>query len=186
MALSHLYWLILGCEVAFWVVLALALAVRYLLRRDRQSRLLLLALPALDLVLFGLTALDLKRGSPAAFAHGLAAAYVGVTLAFGGVAVSWADRHVAHWFAGSPRPAPAPTRGWPAFRYELVLWVRCLVAALITILLVIGLIAFANNETATEALHPWLRIPFGGVILWFLFGPLWTLLFTPWRRQPNA
>ena len=186
MAPSHLYWLILGCEVAFWVVLALALAVRYLLRRDRPSRLLLLALPALDLVLLGLTALDLKRGSPAAFAHGLAAAYVGVTLAFGGVTVAWADRHVAHWFAGSPKPAPAPTRGWPALRYELVLWVRCLVAALVTILLVIALIAFVNNEAATEALHLWFRIALGSIILWFVFGPVWTLLFTSWRRERDA
>jgi hypothetical protein len=186
MAPSHLYWLILGCEVAFWVVLALALAVRYFLRRDRQSRLLLLGLPALDLGLFGLTALDLKRGSPAAFAHGLAAAYVGVTLAFGGVAVSSADTHVAHWFAGLPKPAPAPTRGWPALRYELVLWVRCLVAALVTILLVIALIAFVNNEAATEALHLWFRIPLGSVILWFLFGPVWTLLFTSWRRERDT
>ena len=186
MALSHLYWLILGCEVGFWVVLALALVIRYLLRRDRLSRLLLLALPALDLVLLGLTALDLKRGSPAAFAHGLAAAYVGFTVAFGGVTVSWADRHVAHWFAGSPKPAPAPTRGWPALRYELLLWVRCLVAALVTILLVLGLIAFVNNEAATEALSLWFRIALGSVILWFLFGPVWTLLFTSWRRESGA
>jgi len=179
----YLYWLILGCEVAFWVVLALALAVRYLLRRDRQSRLLLFALPVLDLVLLGLTALDLKRGSPAAFAHGLAAAYVGVTLAFGGVVVSWADGHVAHWFAGLPKPAPPPTRGWPALRYELVLWVRCIVAALVTILLVFGLIAFVNHEAATEALELWFRIPLGSVILWFIFGPVWTLLFTSWRKE---
>ena len=176
MASSHLYWLIIGCEVAFWLVLALALAARYLLWLDRPSRLLLLALPGLDLLLLGLTVLDLRSGKPAGFAHGLAAAYVGITLAFGDVAVSWADKHVAHWFAGSPKPAPAPTRGWPAMRYELVLWVRCLAAALITVVLVAGLIAMVNDEAATEALHVWFRIPIGSVILWFLFGPVWTLV----------
>ena len=183
MASSHLYWLIIGCEVAFWIVLALALTVRYFLRLDRPSRLLLLALPGLDLLLLGLTALDLRSGRPAGFAHGLAAAYVGVTVAFGDAVVSWADMHVAHWFAGSPKPAAAPTRGWPGLRYELLLWARCLAAAIITIVLVAGLITFVNDEARTEALHIWFRIPLGSAFLWFLFGPLWTLLFTSWRRK---
>jgi prepilin-type processing-associated H-X9-DG protein len=186
MASSYLYWLIIGCEIAFWVVLALALTVRYVLRLDRQSRLLLLALPGVDLLLLGFIALDLKSGRPAGVAHGLAAAYVGVTVAFGGITVSWADGHVAHWFTGSPKPAAAPTRGWPALRYELLLWARCLAAALITIVLVAGLITFVNDEARTEALHVWFRIPLGGVFFWFLFGPLWTLLFTSWRRKRDA
>ena len=186
MASSYLYWLIIGCEIAFWIVLALALTVRYVLRLDRHSRLLLLALPVVDLLLLGFTALDLKDGRPAGLAHGLAAAYVGVTVAFGGITVSWADGHVAHWFTGSPKPAAAPTRGWPALRYELLLWARCIAAALITIVLVAGLIAFVNDEARTEALQAWFRIPLGGVFFWFLFGPLWTLLFTSWRRKRDA
>jgi len=186
MASSYLYWLIIGCEIAFWVVLALALTVRYVLRLDSYSRLLLLALPCVDLLLLGLTALDLKGGRPAGVAHGLAAAYVGVTVAFGSITVSWADGHVAHWFVGSPKPATAPTRGWPALRYELLLWVRCIAAALITMVLVAGLITFVNDEARTEALHVWFRIPLGSVFFWFLFGPLWTLLFTSWRRKRHA
>ena len=107
---------------------SLSLATRYLLRREALSRLLLFSLPLIDLVLLAVTAFDLKTGTTADFAHGLAAAYVGFTVAFGGIAVSWADRHFAHRFMGAPVPAKAPVKGWPGLRYELILWVRCLVA----------------------------------------------------------
>ena len=183
---STLYWLIVGCEASFWVVLFLSLAARYLLQRKRLSHILLLALPAIDLVLLGFTALDLGSGTPASFAHGLAAAYVGFTVAFGGIAVSWADQRFAHRFTGAPPPTQAPKLGWPALRYELLLWARCLAAVAITLVLIVALIAFVNDESATAALHVWFRISIGCVILWFLFGPLWTLLFSSWRRERDA
>jgi len=83
---AHLYWLILGCEAAFWLLLVLALVVRYVLRRKQLSRALLFALPAVDMLLLATTALDLRAGTPATFAHGLATAYVGFTITS---AVSW-------------------------------------------------------------------------------------------------
>lgn len=92
-----LYALIIACELGFWVILLLALAVRYVLGRDRLSRVLLFV-----------TATDLRRGTTATFAHGLAAAYVGFEVAFGGMALKWADMHLAHRFAGGP--ARAQTR----------------------------------------------------------------------------
>src|SRR5262245_48972662 len=111
---AWLYWLIVGCETAFWLLLVLALAARYLLRNARLSRALLLSLPVVDLLLLAFTAVDLESGTPATFAHGLATAYVGFTVAFGSVAVAWADRHFAHRFAGGPVPEKAPSIGWPA------------------------------------------------------------------------
>lgn len=183
---STLYWLIVGCEISFWVVLFLGLAARYLLQRKRLSRILLLALPALDLALLGFTAVDLGRGTPASFAHGLAAAYVGFTVAFGGIAVAWADQRFAHWFTDAPAPAKPPTRGWPALRYELLLWARCLAALAITLVLLVALIAFVNDESATQELHAWFRICIGCAVLWFVFGPMWTLVFSSWRRERDA
>ncbi|KFN43024.1 hypothetical protein [Arenimonas oryziterrae] len=183
---SYLYWLIIGCEVSFWLVLFSGLAARYLLQHRKLSHILLLALPAIDLSLLAFTAIDLGSGTPASFAHGLAAAYVGFTVAFGGIAVSWADQRFAHRFANGPVPSKAPTRGWPALRYELLLWFRCLVAVAITLVLLAGLIAFVNNEPATEALKEWFGIAIGCAILWFLFGPVWALVFSSWRRQPEG
>src|SRR5690606_28071318 len=88
-----LYALIVGCEVAFWVVLLLSLVVRYVLQREAASRWLLMSLPLIDVLLLSITAVDLKSGTTAALGHGLAAAYVGFTIAFGSIAVRWADGH---------------------------------------------------------------------------------------------
>jgi hypothetical protein len=177
-----LYALILACEVGFWVVLLVALAVRYLLARERLSRALLLCLPLVDVLLLAFTAMDLRRGSTAAFAHGLAAAYVGFTLAFGGMAVKWADAHFAHRFAAGPVPAKAPSGGWQAVRYDFSLWGRCIVACIITMILVEALVRFVGNGEATQPLLAWHKHAFGCIVLWFFFGPAWSLA-TAWRRS---
>lgn len=176
-----LYALILACEVGFWVVLLVALAVRYLLERQRLSRALLLCLPLVDLLLLAFTAMDLRRGSTATFAHGLAAAYVGFTLAFGGMAVRWADAHFAHRFAAGPVPAKAPSGGWQAVRYDFHLWGRCIVACIITMALVEALVQFVGSGEATQPLLAWHKHAFGCIVFWFLFGPAWSLA-TVWRR----
>ena len=174
---SYLYWLIVSCEAAFWVVLVIALAARYVLQRNAVSRALLLSLPAVDLLLLVFTAMDLHAGTPATFAHGLATAYVGFTVAFGPVLVRWADRHFAHRFANGPPPVSAPAHGWAAVREELALWLRCIVAWIITVAILIVLIGYIDNDAITRELYVWFRIAFGSVILWFVFGPVWSLLF---------
>lgn len=178
---AFLYWLIVGCEVAFWLLLVLALVARYVLQRHRLSRALLFALPAADLLLLVVTALDLRAGAQATFAHGLATAYVGFTIAFGSVVVRWADQRFAHRFAGGPPPVAAPAQGWLALQYELALWLRSIVAWVITLTLLLALIAYVDNEATTLQLHDWFRIAFGSIFFWFVFGPAWSLLF--FRRQ---
>ena len=158
-------------------MLALALAARYLLRREGLSRALLLSLPLVDLLLLAFTTLDLKAGTPATFAHGLATAYVGFTVAFGSVAVGWADQHFAYRFADGPSPSKAPSHGWAAVRYEFALWFRSIVAWLIALVLLIALIAYLDDEAVTKPLEQWFRIAFGSAVLWFIFGPLWSLVF---------
>ena len=171
----------MGCEVAFWLLLLLGLCARYLLRRERLSRTLLLALPGVDLLLLAFTTADLVNGAPPTFAHGLATAYVGFTIAFGSMAVRFADARFAHRFAAGAPPAKAPSRGFAAVRYELKLWLRSVVAWMITIVLLYALIAFVDNEAVTQTLSEWFRIAFGGIVLWFVFGPLWSLVF--FRRE---
>lgn len=176
-----LYVLIVACEVGFWVALLLALAFRYLLRNGRLSHALLFCLPLIDVLLLVFTALDLRRGATATFAHGLAAAYIGFTVAFGGLAVKWADAHFAHWFAGRAPPEKPPSRGWAVVRYELHLWARCIVGCVITVLLIDALVWFVGQGEATEPLLAWHRHAFGCIVLWFFFGPIWSLA-TAWRR----
>ena len=66
-----LYVLIVACEIGFWVILLLGLACRYLLRWEQLSRALLLGLPIIDALLLVFTAIDLRNGATATFAHGL-------------------------------------------------------------------------------------------------------------------
>lgn len=182
---TFLYFLIVGCEAAFWLVLALALAARYLLERENLSRALLLSLPVIDLLLLAFTAVDLKSGTPATFAHGLATAYVAFTVAFGSVAVRWADERFAHRFAAAPPPAKPPAYGWPAVRYEFGLWFRCILASAIAIVLLIALIAFIDDESVTAPLRSWFQISAAWTIAWFIFGPAWSLVFFR-RRQIDS
>lgn len=177
-----LFALIVACEVGFWVVLLLALAVRYLLRKEPLSRALLLCLPLIDVMLLIFTAMDLRRGSSATFAHGLAAAYVGFTVAFGAMAVKWADAHFAHRFAAGPVPAKAPSRGWEAVRYDFQLWGRCIAACVITMALVEALVQSVGSSGATQPLLAWHKHAFGCIVLWFVLGPVWSLA-TAWRRS---
>ncbi|MBK7685677.1 MAG: hypothetical protein IPJ25_06395 [Rhodocyclaceae bacterium] len=176
-----LYGLIVACEFGFWVILLLALAVRYLLSKERLSRALLVCLPLIDLLLLLFTATDLRRGATATFAHGLAAAYIGFTVAFGGMAVKWADAHFAYRFAAGVAPIKPPSRGLDLVRYDFMLWARCIVACLITMALVEALIQFVGNSEATLPLLAWNKHAFGCIVLWFIFGPAWSLA-TAWRR----
>ena len=178
-----LYWLIVGCEAAFWAVLATALGVRYVVRHERASSLLLLVLPAIDVFLLAFTALDLKAGTRATFAHGLAVTYLGFTVAFGPLAVRWADSWFAHRFAGGAPPRKFSTRGWSAVHDDLKLWLRCILAWVITLLLLGALITLLDDEAITQPLLVWYRIAFGSVVIWFIFGPLWSLLFSSWKRS---
>ena len=178
-----LYALIVACEVGFWVTLLIALTVRYLLRKEPLSRALFICLPLIDLLLLFFTATDLRRGTTATFAHGLAAAYIGFTVAFGGMAVKWADAHFAHSFAAGPAPTDAPSRGWALVRYDFQLWGRCIVACIITMALVEALLYFVGNSQATQPLLAWHKHAFGCIVLWFFFGPVWSMATAWWRPK---
>ena len=113
-----LYGLIVACEVAFWLLLLLGLIVRYLLRRARLGGMLLVAVPLVDLILLIASVMDLRDGGTAGFAHGVAAVYIGVTVAWGPAMVRWADARFAHRFAGAPPPSPPPKVGRALARHE--------------------------------------------------------------------
>ncbi len=116
--------LIIACEVGFWVLLALGLAVRYLLKWRRTSVVLLLCEPVLELVLFVATAVDLKNGAEPGWEHGVAALYIGYTVAYGHYTIRWLDGHAAHRLGGGPPPTKPPRYGRARARHEAELWLR--------------------------------------------------------------
>jgi len=169
--------LILGCEIAFWVVLLLGLVARYLFGWWRAGLYFLYSTPVIDLVLLVATVVDLRNGSEATFFHGLAAAYIGFSLAFGRRAIDWADAHFAHRFAGGPRPVKAPPQGWGNLLYELKLWGRALAACGITFVLHRLMILLVGSPDNGVALYAWDGILQGLVFFWFVFGPAWSVVF---------
>lgn len=74
---------IITAEVAFWVLLLVGLALRYLVRARRLSAVALAAVPLVDLALLVLVAVDVGSGAPPTRPHAFAALYLGVTVAFG-------------------------------------------------------------------------------------------------------
>ncbi len=157
----YLYGLIIGCEAAFWVVLAAALAARYLLKRARLSRALLLALPVVDLLLLAFTALDLRSGTPAAFAHGLATAYVGFTLPS---AESWSTGPINTSRIGLPAVRCRFLPRLAAGRQFDTSW-RCGCVpsspGSSRVVLLSGLIAFVDQVTDTQQLYSGSASPSG-------------------------
>lgn len=144
--------IIAACEVVFWVVLALGLLVRYGLKLRKTSNVLLAGVPLIDVILLAVTVADLADGATATTAHGLAAVYIGVSLAFGHQIIQWADGWVGHRFGGAPRPAPKPKTGRAHAVRELRQWGRHVFAWAIGCGL-LGLAILAVGDSArTEAL----------------------------------
>src|SRR6476646_828728 len=95
---------IIACEIFFWVFVLVGLVCRYLLRSPKLGAVLLLCTTIIDLILLVTTSLHLKNGASADWVHGLAAIYIGVSIAFGHSMIGWADVRFAHRFAGGPAP----------------------------------------------------------------------------------
>ncbi|RZS32458.1 hypothetical protein EV193_11292 [Herbihabitans rhizosphaerae] len=171
--------LIAICEVGFWVVLAAGLCARYLLRWRRTSNVLLVSTPLLDVVLLVATVFDLRRGGEATAVHGIGAAYLGFSVAFGHSLIAKADAWFAHRFAGGPKPVKVPKHGPIRLRHEWVLWRRCALAWLIANSAMAFLVFVVGTPDKTEAL--W-AAPSGWMVrltvvlgAWLLFGPLWQM-----------
>ena len=148
---------IVACEIGFWAVLAAGLVARYVLRRRRVSTVLLAAVPAVDLVLLAATVLDLRAGAAPRVEHGLAAVYLGFSVAFGPAMVRLADVRFAHRWAGGPAPAPKPPAGTPErVRLEWRDWGRACVAAAISAALLLGAVALVGANADTAPLLTWL------------------------------
>ncbi len=184
---SIILWLIVGCEVAFWVFLVSGLSARYVFELRRLGTILLYLVPWIDVVLLSAVVADLRSGSVATFAHGLAAAYIGFTVAFGKATLDWADRVFAHRFAGGEKPEKPPGYGKALLLYELKWFGRCLAAVFITIGLSFVAIVVVDEPSRTEAFELWMKLPLITAGLWLLFGPIWSALlyWSPQKQRPE-
>jgi hypothetical protein len=164
---------IVACEIAFWAFLLAGLAIRYLLRRPRLSRYVLLGSPLADVGLLVLSAFDLAGGATATEAHAVAAAYISFTVVFGHSVIRWADVRFAPRFAGGPAPVKLPKRGPERVRREWREFGKAVLACTMTSAFVgLGVLMVGDSER-TRALvgfetHLGLLL-----VIWLIAGPLW-------------
>ena len=190
LAQNPLVLLIAACEVGFWVLLLAGLAARYLLRARRPSTVLLVGVPVLDVVLVTASLVDVAGGTPPGLTHGLAAAYLGCTVAFGHSLIRWADARFAHRFAGGSPPRKPPQFGAAKIAYEWREWAKMALACAITLA-----VLFATATVAGTGVPPvleWSGHPMWNwgarltivALVWFVGWPLRTTLVPP--RSPEA
>ncbi|MEU7040661.1 hypothetical protein AB0A77_06320 [Streptomyces varsoviensis] len=147
--------LIVACEVAFWVLLAVGLSLRYLAKMPRAGLAVLLLEPVLELVLLAVTAIDLKNGAEPDWKHGLAAVYIGFTVGLGHQTIKWVDGHVAHRWAGAPKPAKPPKYGMARTVHEWKTAGRWILAAVVAMALLQGAIWYVGDDGGTGSLRAW-------------------------------
>lgn len=147
--------LIIICEVGFWVLLGLGLSLRYFAGMPRASVAVLLCEPLLEVLLLVVTAIDLKNGAEPDWKHGLAAVYIGFSVALGPQLIKWADARFAHRFAGGPPPVRPPKYGTARAVHEWRTAARWTVAAAIAIALLQVAIWYVGSDGEIGSLRMW-------------------------------
>lgn len=170
---------IIACEIGFWIVLGAGLATRYVLRRPRAGAVLLVCVPLVDVLLLIVTVLDLQAGGVANWKHGLAAIYIGFSVAFGHSLIRWADAHFAYRFAGGPTPIPAPKYGADKVRYEWQAFAKTVLAWAIACGLSLAAIWMVGDPSRTETLSGQMTSLTIALAIYFVAFPLWITVFPP-------
>ncbi len=129
-----------------------------------------MSVPLVDLVLLTATVLDLRGGATATAAHGLAAAYLGFSVAFGHQLITTLDRRAAHPFADGPAPARPPRTGPGRIRHEWAEWLRAAAAWVVACGLLLTAVAVVGDATRTAELTTWAWWLTGALLLWLATG----------------
>ncbi|WP_146070018.1 hypothetical protein [Cryobacterium sp. Y29] len=120
----------------------------------------------------------LRSGADAEWAHGLAAVYIGFSIAYAPGMVRWADIRFSHRFADGPAPTWLCGTGHTvACRKDVA---RTLLAAAISALDLFGLIRLVGNAAQTAAPEHWYPM------LMMICGleVIWAVKHTIWPRAP--
>lgn len=154
--MNGIAWAIVICEILFWVFIVSGLAARYIGKKEKLGFVLLSMTPVVDLVLLGLTGFDLYRGSTATMAHGIAAIYIGVSVAYGKSMIQWADDQFCFYILKTKKkPAKA---GWAFAKHDFLNWLRHLFAFILGSGLLLLLTIWIGDAERTEVFQQILRL----------------------------
>ncbi|KAF1681224.1 hypothetical protein [Bacillus sp. SKDU12] len=179
--MNGIAWMIVFCEIAFWVVIVLGLAVRYLFKQRTLGLLFLALTPVIDLILLAATGADLYRGASATAAHGVAAVYIGISIAYGKQMIQWADERF-QYYVTKQGCKPLKRYGMDYAKHYLKSWIKHVLAYLIGGGLLAGMIYFINDPARTVALNGILKM--WTVILGIDF--LFTASYFIWPKKEKA
>ncbi|WP_080840363.1 hypothetical protein [Cohnella massiliensis] len=174
--------LIVACEIGFWVFVGAGLFFRYALNKRKAGAWLLACTPVVDLILLAAAVIDLRSGAEPSWTHNLAAVYVGVSVAFGHRMIRWADARFAHRFKGGE--APRKLYGKEHAAHERKGWLLHLAAWAIggILLLVMSWLAGEKDLNAESPFVSW--ILGWAVVLGIDF--LISFSYTLWPREPKG
>lgn len=150
-------WIIIICEISFWLVILLGLFTRYIWKKPMLGLFILALTPIIDLMLLVFTGYDLAQGATATMAHGLAAVYIGVSIVFGKSMIQWADERFRYYVTKEgPKPVKLVGREY-AFHY-LKGWGKHVFSYVIGAGILAFVIFFINDATKTEAMSGMIRV----------------------------
>ncbi|TKI70554.1 hypothetical protein FC756_07840 [Lysinibacillus mangiferihumi] len=153
---------IIAAEIAFWIVILIALVCRYRFNKPKLSIFFFALTPVIDLLLILLTALDLKAGTPASASHGIAAIYIGVSIAYGKTMITWADEKFQQWFLKITIEKQRLT-GLAKGIHEVKMLGLHVLAYIISTSLLYAMIVFIGQHTDTSSLLQVMKI--WGIVL---------------------
>lgn len=156
--MNFIGWMIVLCEVAFWVVILIGLSLRYLFNLKKLSFFFLALTPFIDVILIAITSLDLYRGATATVAHGLAPVYIGVSLAFGKNMIDWIDIRFQKYILKSDSPMPEKLTGIPFAKHYAKGFLRHLIAFAIGCAILALMIFYIDDSSRTEALYGIMKV----------------------------
>ncbi|MEB7757195.1 hypothetical protein FEZ53_09365 [Staphylococcus xylosus] len=142
--------LLITAEILFWVFIILGLISRYLMRREKLGLFFFMLTPVIDLTLIITMSLDLLNGAVATMAHGIAAVYIGVSIAFGKQMIRWADERFKYYVLKTDERLIKNTGIKHAKKY-LISWIRHVFAYIIgtgLLWIIIRIVGYSSNVTA--------------------------------------
>lgn len=169
--------IIVACEIGIWVLIALGLVARYVLGLKRTGLTLLAITPVVDVILLVVTAMGLISGSTATVFHGIAAIYLGFSVAYGHKIIASADRHFAHRFANGAEPIKLYGRGYAVECWKDV--ARTALAVGVALGIIWLLTVVVDDETRSSALTDLNSI----FLLVVAIEVLWALGHTFWPKK---
>lgn len=155
--LNSIAWMIVGCEIMFWIVIILGLVTRYVLNLNKLGIFLLAFTPLIDLALLITAGIDLYHGATATVAHAIAAVYIGVSIGFGKSMVKWADERFLY-YVKKDGIKPGRLYGLDYAKHYLKGFGKHVVSFLIGAGLLVLVIFLIHNSSQTQALLDVLRI----------------------------